>query len=193
MTFDPASLIGLLHREALASRLWHPQTKAPGTRLFEQGALATHGWVLTSGLVKLGYVTTDGREWIKSFVADQGLFAGASDISASEPNRYGAVCLEESVLVALPVKWLGQRISGNAELQSAFVAFALWLQQRKQEREETLLCMSAEQRYRAFVDEPSSLANRLTQNDIARYIGVTAIALSRIRKRQPPPLAKWWT
>lgn len=184
MAFDPSHLIALLHQEALEARLWHPQRKTAGTPLFDQGDMATHGWILESGLVKLSYVTAGGQDWIKSFVADCGLFAGNTDISASEPNRFSAVCVEESVVVALPIDWLAQRITGNPDIQAALVAFSLWLQQRKQEREEALLCLSAEQRYLAFLNEPSSLARRLRQNDIARYIGITAIALSRIRKRQ---------
>lgn len=185
MTFDPSLLIDLLRQEAQAARLWHPQCKSAGTPLFNQGDMATHGWILECGLVKLSYVTAEGQDWIKSFVADRGLFAGNTDISASEPNRYSAVCLEESAVVALPIDWLARHIAGKPAIQSAFVAFSLWLQQRKQEREETLLCLSAEQRYRAFLNEPSLLASRVRQNDIARYIGITAVALSRIRKRQP--------
>jgi CRP/FNR family transcriptional regulator, anaerobic regulatory protein len=188
MTFDPSFLTKLLRQEALAASLWWPQAKAAGTHVFAQGDVATHCWILESGLVKLSYVTVAGREWIKSFIADQGLFAGSSDLTDDEFNRYGAVCLEDSMMVALPVTWLAQRISSNSELQCALVAFMLWLQQRKQEREEALLCSSAEERYRAFLAEPSSLASRLQQNDIARYIGVTAIALSRIRKRQMVPM-----
>ena len=184
MTFDPSLLIDLLRQEAQAARLWHPQRKAAGTTLFDQGDMATHGWILESGLVKLSYVTADGQDWIKSFVADHGLFAGNTDISSFEPNRFSAVCLEESVVVALPIDWLAQRMAGSPDIQSALVTFSLWLQQRKQEREEALLCLSAEQRYLAFLNEPSLLARRLRQNDIARYIGITAIALSRIRKRQ---------
>lgn len=185
MTFYPSLLIDLLHQEAQAARLWHPQCKAAGTRLFNQGDMATHVWILECGLVKLSYVTANGEDWIKSFVADRGLFAGNTDISASEPNRFSAICVEDSVVVTLPIDWLAQRIMGNPEIQSALVAFSLWLQQRKQEREEALLCLSAEQRYLAFLNEPSLLARRLRQNDIARYIGITAVALSRIRKRQP--------
>jgi CRP-like cAMP-binding protein len=185
MTFDPAPLIDLLRQDAQAARLFYPQSKAAGTRLFGQGDMATHGWIMESGLVKLSYVTADGQDWIKSFVADRGLIAGNADISASEPNRYSAVCLEESVVVTLPIKWFAQRVADDPGIQSALVAFSLWLQQRKQEREEALLCLSAEQRYRGFLNEQSSLAGRLRQNDITRYIGVTAIGLSRIRKRQP--------
>ena len=76
MTFDPSLLINLLRQEAQAARLWQPQCKGAGSPLFDQGDMATHGWILESGLVKLSYVTADGQDWIKSFVADHGLFAG---------------------------------------------------------------------------------------------------------------------
>jgi hypothetical protein len=54
MIFDPSFLIDLLRQEAQVARLWHPQRKAAGTTLFDQGAMATHGWILEGGLVKLG-------------------------------------------------------------------------------------------------------------------------------------------
>jgi hypothetical protein len=54
---------------------------------------------------------------------------------------------------------------------------------RKQQREEALLCDSAETRYRNMLkDEPALLA-RLPQGDIARFLRVTPIAFSRIKRR----------
>ena len=54
---------------------------------------------------------------------------------------------------------------------------------RKEEREHDFLCLTPEDRYRAFVEDNPTLASRITQADIARYLGITPVALSRIRKR----------
>ena len=40
-----------------------------------------------------------------------------------------------------------------------------------------------EQRYRRFIDEEPALAARIPQKDLALYLGITPVALSRIRGR----------
>ena len=50
------------------------------------------------------------------------------------------------------------------------------------------LSLSAEARYRLLLDRSPELVTRLKQRDIARYLGITPVALRRIRaglKSQP--------
>lgn len=54
---------------------------------------------------------------------------------------------------------------------------------RKEVREKELLMLSAEQRYLNFIKEREGLAARLTDKDIAGYIRITPVALSRIKRR----------
>lgn len=183
MTFDPAHLIATVRELAAASQLWHPIVAADGTFLFEQGDPAEHVWILEEGLVKLSYFTVDGQEWTKSLVVDCGLFAGSIDWTTEEPCRFAAKALENSQLVQLPIDWFRNAIAANSELQSVMAAFGLWLQSRKQQREEALLCQSAEQRYLDFLASAANLSARLPQQEIAKYIGITPVALSRIRRR----------
>jgi len=181
--FSPGPVIERLAAMAQAEGLWHPRDHAAGTELFALGEPSASLWVLESGLVKLGYLTASGEDWIKSFVADQGLFTGSGDLSPGSPNRFGAMCLEPSRVAALPLPWLGRQLAANIALREDFARFAAWLQARKQRREEALLCASPEQRYRDLLAQEGALVARLRQADIARYVGITPIALSRIRKR----------
>ena len=54
---------------------------------------------------------------------------------------------------------------------------------KKELREHDLLCLSAEERYRNFLNDSPALVERITQMDMARYLGITPIALSRIKGR----------
>ncbi|MEM7216256.1 MAG: hypothetical protein AAF423_12000 [Pseudomonadota bacterium] len=54
---------------------------------------------------------------------------------------------------------------------------------KKEMREYELLCLSAEDRYRRLMKSTPDIFNLVTQNEIARYLGVTPVALSRIKKR----------
>lgn len=57
----------------------------------------------------------------------------------------------------------------------------LYLRQEARQRE--LLLEDATSRYLGFVGSDPGLARRLTQAQIASYVGVTPVALSRIRAR----------
>jgi CRP-like cAMP-binding protein len=53
----------------------------------------------------------------------------------------------------------------------------------KEKREREFLLLDAESRYKIFLEEYPSLENKVKQNMIASYLGITPIALSRIRKK----------
>jgi CRP-like cAMP-binding protein len=174
------SLIEPLREHARRDGIWRPLQTARRVELMAQGGPAPFLFVLEAGLVKLAYATPDGSERIKSFIVDVGLFGpGLGD----EEGRFSAITLEPSTTVALPTGWLLARLAESETLQQAQRRFEAWVRGRKEAREQALLCDSAETRYHNFLRHEPALARRLQQADIARYIGVTPIAFSRIKRR----------
>ena len=55
---------------------------------------------------------------------------------------------------------------------------------KKERREYEFLCLSAPERFALLKQRDPELVAKLTQNDIARYLGITPVALSRIKQRQ---------
>lgn len=53
---------------------------------------------------------------------------------------------------------------------------------KKEARERELLILNAVERYRVFLREYPDLEKRIKQHMIASYLGITPVALSRIRK-----------
>lgn len=135
--------------------------------------------VLTSGLAKLTYLTQAGDEWVKSFIVDQGVF-GAIE---SEVSRFGAVAIEKCTVARVPAGWARDAIEADQQLAAEVATFSRWLIERKQQREEALLCDTVESRYREMLTADAELLERLPQSDIARYLRVTPIAFSRIKRR----------
>ena len=165
---------------AVAEGLWRVVEHPRGTELMAQGAAAEHIFVLDQGLVKLTYATAEGGERVKSFIVDKGVFGAAI---GDDEIRYAAVTLETSVVCALPVRWLTERLASHPALATALARFDRWFGKRKEARELSLLCDTAEDRFRALLRAEPQLVLRLPQADIARYIGVTPIAFSRIKRR----------
>lgn len=177
--YSPACLIDLLSERARANGLWQCQDFGAASVLISQGARCSDIFVLTAGLVKLTYLTTSGDEWIKSFVIDAGLFGALEGKTA----RFGASAIEPSTIIRLPAVWVRELMTVDPQIASAAAAFSAWLVERKQRREEALLCDSAEDRYRTMMISEADLLARLPQGDIARFLRVTPVAFSRIKRR----------
>jgi CRP-like cAMP-binding protein len=164
----------------LPDRLWTERGFARGSLIFAQGDPAEDICILRSGLVKLTYTTADGQEWIKSIVADIGVFAGSD---GDKGTAYSAECVEPCAVVRLPRAAVADVLVESPAMQALHAAFLGWMARRKQAREAALLCASAEERYRSLLTSSPAILARLPQGDIARYLGVTPVAFSRIKRR----------
>lgn len=180
---DPAAALAVTIAErAEAQRIGVQREVARGEAVFEQGRPLDRAFVLRSGLVKLTYATANGEEWIKSLIVDHGLF-GPSGQGPSESIAFSATAVERSVLVALPMDWLSREIAQSSALAAAHARFIDWVRLRKEAREQALLCQSAEERYRDLLENEGDLIARLPQADIARFLRITPVAFSRIKRR----------
>lgn len=181
-TTAPA-LIAALRPRAEAARLWSPRDLPKGAAAFAAGDETADVFLLLSGLVKLVYTTEGGEAWIKSFILDQGVFSGRGASDAAPGESYGADCLEPCRIVRLPRPFVQEAVAGDATVRAAYDAFAAWVLARKQAREAALLTLTPEARYRALRTHATAALARLPQGDVARFIGVTPVAFSRIKRR----------
>lgn len=76
-----------------------------------------------------------------------------------------------------------QCVDSTAHTRGWLNEFLLALAMKKEQREYEFLCLSAAERYLLFCQREAELVPRLSQLDIARYLGITPVALSRIRRR----------
>lgn len=154
-----------------------------GDHLFNQGDVCRDVFCMRSGLVKFYFNTLEGKEWIKSFIVDKGVLGTRSSQLLEIASPFSALCLEDTEVIRFPYEIFEEVCFEDLELARAIFQFTQWLGVKKELREYQLLCLSAEEGYQAFIDANPTLLDRLTQIDIARYLGITPIALSRIKKR----------
>lgn len=159
------------------------KTVEKGTILLHQGMKLDSFFVLCEGLAKAYYLTIEGKEWIKSIIKEGECIASAQVIIQDEPCPFYLITLERTHFIEISGARLLEVISNNPEFTQLMNRVLLQIAMKKEQREHELLCLSAEQRYRLFCQRNSTLLERLSQIDIARYLGITPVALSRIRKR----------
>ena len=153
-----------------------------GQHVFSQGGSDTSVYFVTSGLLKAYYLTHDGKELVKSFIQEDGFIGSLIACSSEDPCTFSLQCLEDSDLLRVEFADMQQAAVSNSDFTGSAVAALLSLAIKKERREYEFLCLSASERYELFKQRKPELINRLTQNDIARYIGITPVALSRIKK-----------
>jgi len=158
-------------------------TLEAGEFLIRQGDPAPYIYMIREGLVKMFYITADGKEFVKSFI-HEGQFTGslAAQVEVGE-STFSVVCLEPVTVEAVPFAAVKALIDEDPKVLRFFYEFFFALALKKERREYDFLCQTPENRYRQFVDENPQLIGRVTQADIARYLGITPVALSRIRGR----------
>jgi len=154
-----------------------------GAYLMRQGDAATDLFFITEGVAKMHYHTSEGREFVKSFVNEGDLVGSLMAHLDGGGSPFSVSCLERVEAECVPFKVVGELFESEPAAMAFGMRFFQSLALKKERREYSLLCLTPEERYRRFIAEQPKLARRVTQADIARYLGITPVALSRIRKR----------
>ena len=157
--------------------------KDAGEYLFRQGDHDQSLYIVNSGLLKAYYLSVDGKENIKSFILPGNNIGSLMASYAGKPSTFNLICLKPCQLTVLQFTAIYEASRTDAELSAAIVDFLLGFGIKKEVREYELLCLSAEDRYKRLVENTPDILNLVTHNEIARYLGITPVGLSRIKKR----------
>jgi len=158
-------------------------TLSKGEVLVQQGAIDQSLYLIETGLLKATYLTYDGHEFIKSFLQEGELIGNLTSCLTGEPSTFSIICLEDTQLIKIPFKQFEKLSKKNSALAQMIIDTLLKIIRKKELREYELLCLDAKSRYENILARHPDIYDRITQNDIARFIGITPVALSRIRNR----------
>jgi CRP-like cAMP-binding protein len=152
--------------------------------LFSAGDRPDVLYFIQSGLVRFFYLTDDGKEFNKNFVAAGSVVTSLSTFLSGVPSPFFTQALEDTVTIALPMEFVRRQVEADIYWERLLSRSVAMLALKKEQREASFLLQDAGARYEAFLDDFSDLAPRLPQYHVASYLGVTPVALSRIRARR---------
>lgn len=163
------------------SKLFVVQHVEQGAHLVLPGAPLHHLYFVSQGLLRFYYIDADGREWNKSFVEEGSLAGAFSSYVLGLPAPYAIEALEPTTVLAARWSEVASLYEADPVFDRLGRRFAEWLLVRKELRERAFLELDATERYQAFLSANPSLAARLPAYQIASYLGITEVALSRIK------------
>jgi CRP-like cAMP-binding protein len=168
-----SKLLALTEKRSLAKNEFWVQPPAP----------VAHFAIVRSGLVRHYYVDAKGRESVKAFRGPGEFSAPYAELIQRKPSRTFIQALAPTELLTFEVARFDALAEDSLELQRLARRFVEQHFVAKEQREYEFLQLSAEERYRQFCAErPEHLAH-IPQHQVASYIGITPVALSRIRAR----------
>jgi CRP-like cAMP-binding protein len=151
--------------------------------LIRAGDVADNFYFILEGLVRLFYSTEDGKEFNKGFAMENGYAGSFHSLVLQAPCGFSVQALESTQALALPNRLLRELYERHSCWERLGRRNAENLAIVKEAREKELLLDSLETRYRRFLKEYPGLADRIPQYHIASYLGVTDVALSRMRRK----------
>lgn len=154
-----------------------------GDVVFRQGDSNDFIYLIQAGLLKAYYVTAEGKEYVKSFLMEADIIGNLTALMSAGGCSFTLICLEPSSLIRVPFGELLEQANRDLAVANQLIQLLANLAMKKERREYEFLCLSAEERYGILKETAPELLERVTQNDVARYLGITPVALSRIRSR----------
>lgn len=138
---------------------------------------------ISQGLVRFYFNTFDGKEFNQTFKKENHLIADHYSILTGKPAIFSIQALEDTFLYVANYQELKKLFEkhrhwdrlGRMILEENFVI--------KSERENELLTMNAEDRYECFCKKFKDYGTRISQKDIALYVGVNPSTLNRMIKK----------
>lgn len=156
------------------------QAKQP---FIKEGEIPNKIGIVKRGLFRYYYLTDEGKGFTKVFMKEGDIISSYSSMISGIKSYYTIEAMEDSEVIEVSYfQWKKLR-NTNSKWDELLIAFLEKGYGVKEKREREFLLMDAENRYRIFKDEYPKLEKRIKQHMIASYLGITPIALSRIRRK----------
>ncbi len=150
--------------------------------LLQPGDVCQDTFFVEKGLLRMYSVDKNGREHIIQFAPERWLISDRSSLYFNEKSNYYIDAVEDSEILLLDTAFFTGMVqnfpsaAGNNDLILQKHIRAL------QNRVNSLLADTAEQRYLDFIKMYPQLLQRVPLWMVASYLGITPESLSRVRK-----------
>ncbi|MGC3947631.1 MAG: Crp/Fnr family transcriptional regulator [Chryseolinea sp.] len=158
------------------------ETLKKGDHFIREGAIPTHFGYVVNGLFRYYYLDAKGTEFTKGFFPENNFLTSYTAMKAQQPSHFAIEAIEDSDILVIDYYHWPALYAGHPCWRQFLLALLEKGYAKKEARERELLVFNAEERYRLFLEQFPDLESRVKQHMVASYLGITPVALSRIRK-----------
>lgn len=136
---------------------------------------------IVSGIFRVFYTSEKAEEKVLVFRAENKFLTAFSSFLENKPSVLSLQALEESLLLYIPLTDYNELLGGHScwQIITSKLTQEIFIEKEKRERE--FLSDDAETRYLNFIRKYSDIENRINQYQVASYLGISHVTLSRIK------------
>ena len=128
-------------------------------------------------------ISAEGKEFTQSFAYAPGISGSTRAMTRNVDALFSIEALDDVICLELDWHVFFEQMKSKAGFMAAYNRLLENMFIKKEEREYAFVQQSAEQRYLTFLDKNPELGDKIPLKMIASHIGITPIALSRIRNK----------
>lgn len=158
-----------------------------GKTYLRMGESAERLGIVLQGVFRVFYSTGDGGLHVRRFCPEGRVVGDWAMTLMAKPARVTIEALEASEVAVIHYKDLEQLYDTYPAWQRLGRKLMEHYYTILEEREYQFLTLSAKERYQRFRIEYPGLEDRISQSQIASYLGINPVSLSRIRSSKASP------
>lgn len=159
------------------------KTFQKGDYILRSGDVCRNLFFIEEGLVKLCF-TKEDKEFIMRFFPENALFTLLDSYLTQTPSTYEIICLEITTITSIRNEEMESLCRKHHSIETFFRKLVSLAALNMMKRISEMLEENATQRYKNFVKENNHLLQRISLGDLANYLGITQVSLSRIRAKK---------
>ncbi len=154
-----------------------------GKYLLKTGEQCRKIFFINKGLAKT-YFNREEKEFIMRFFPENSMFTVLDSYIQQTPSSYMVLALEKTTITYINQLDLDELCKKYHSIETFFRKLISFAALNMMKRISEMLEENATERYNHFVKENNQLLQRISLGDIANYLGITQVSLSRIRAKK---------
>lgn len=156
------------------------QSYEKGELLLREGQVCKKLYFIDKGLAKTFFVT-ETREFIMRFFPEGSLFTVVDSFEPQSPSGYRIMALEDITVTYILKSDLEILCTRYHSVETAYRKLLSFASINMMKRISEMLEENATERYLHFLKDYGHWLQRISLGDLASYLGITQVSLSRIR------------
>lgn len=154
-----------------------------GDFFIREGDMSHEIAIVKSGIFSAYYIEKNGLEAIKYFYSEESVLVSYYAYLTGRESGYYIQALEECEIYVMELCDFKQMVEDSYQLLYLCKKVLDEMLVMKEEHATSFTRLNSTERYQQFVDTYPGLEKRVKQYQIASYLGITPVSLSRIRRK----------
>jgi CRP-like cAMP-binding protein len=165
------------------TQILNTKTYQKGDYLLKSGQICKHLYYIDQGLTKTFFYKED-KEFIMRFFHENLMFTVLDSYVTQTPTHYMILALEPTAITSISYDNMEALCKKHHCIEIFMRKLVSIASINMMSRISEMLEENATNRYNNFVEKNNSLLQRISLGDLASYIGITQVSLSRIRTKR---------